>query len=271
LKHCQWLLFHLLLLTIHSVQEIVLIFTAGSGGVVASYQFLVNGTSFQNSSTNIFDVSDYSLTITDRSEVEVIVTTPSGCSSNVSVILFENGISDFGTISSTTATVCINEIPDPIIGTTSTASGSISYQWQSSTDNITFNNISGAISSTYTPTSPLLVTTFYRRATQSLLNSVLCEETTSSFRISVSPLPIPDLQVTPGSLTAPATLALCDVTGSAIFEANGGASYEFYVDGTVLQARSTINTFTATTSSTLLDNSTVFVRVFRRYYWRMFC
>jgi hypothetical protein len=175
-----------------------LIFTAGSGGVVASYQFLVNGTSFQNSSTNIFDVSDYSLTITDRSEVEVIVTTPSGCSSNVSVILFENGISDFGTISSTTATVCINEIPDPIIGTTSTASGSISYQWQSSTDNITFNNISGAISSTYTPTSPLLVTTFYRRATQSLLNSVLCEETTSSFRISVSPLPIPDLQVTPG-------------------------------------------------------------------------
>ncbi|MDB2346022.1 hypothetical protein N9V61_04305, partial [Flavobacteriaceae bacterium] len=239
-----------------------LIFTAGSGGVVASYQFLVNGTSFQNSSTNIFDVSDYSLSITDRSEVEVIVTTPSGCSSNVSVILFENGISDFGTISSTTATVCINEIPDPIIGTTSTASGSISYQWQSSTDNITFNNISGAISSTYTPTSPLLVTTFYRRATESLLNSVLCEETTSSFRIAVSPLPIPDLQVTPGSLTAPATLTLCDVTDSAIFEANGGASYEFYVDGTVLQARSTINTFTATTSSTLLDNSTVFVRVF---------
>ena len=241
----------------------VVTFTAGSGGVAATYEFRVNSTSFQNSTTNIFDPSDYSLTIIDGSEIEVIVSTLSGCSSNVSVILTENGISDFGTISSTTATVCINEIPDPIIGTTASASGTITYRWQNSTDNLSYNDISGATSSTFTPTSPLLVTTFFKRLTQSELNSVICEESTSPFRISVSPVPIPNLNASSGSITAPATLTLCDITASPIFEATGGSSFEFYVDGAIFQTRSAVSTFTATTSSTLLNNSKVYVRVFQ--------
>ncbi|MDO7602928.1 MAG: hypothetical protein MUQ85_03250, partial [Flavobacteriaceae bacterium] len=241
----------------------VVTFTAGSGGVAATYEFRVNSTSFQNSTTNIFDPSDYSLTIIDGSEIEVIVSTLSGCSSNVSVILTENGISDFGTISSTTATVCINEIPDPIIGTTASASGTITYRWQNSTDNLSYNDISGATSSTFTPTSPLLVTTFFKRLTQSELNSVICEESTPPFRISVSPVPIPNLNASSGSITAPATLTLCDITASPIFEATGGSSFEFYVDGAIFQTRSAVSTFTATTSSTLLNNSKVYVRVFQ--------
>ncbi len=41
-------------------------------------------------------------------------------------------------------------------------SGIISYQWQSSPDNVTFTNITGATSSTYTPPSATAATTYYK-------------------------------------------------------------------------------------------------------------
>ena len=239
------------------------VFTAGSGGAPATYEFLVNGTSFQNSSTNLFDTSDYLITLTDQTAVQVIVSTISGCSSNVTIVLTENGISDFGTLSSTTASVCINDIPDPIIGTTSIASGTMTYQWQSSPDNITYSNINGETSTTLTPTTPLLITTYFKRLTISELNSVVCSSSTVPFKLTVDPPPIPGLISNPGAISAPGTSTLCDITGSASFEATGGASYEFYIDGAVFQARSAVNSFTATTSGTLFNNSKVYVRVFK--------
>ena len=239
------------------------VFTAGSGGAPATYEFLVNGTSFQNSSTNLFDTSDYLITLTDQTAVQVIVSTISGCSSNVTIVLTENGISDFGTLSSTTASVCINNIPDPIIGTTSIASGTMTYQWQSSPDNITYSNINGETSTTLTPTTPLLITTYFKRLTISELNSVVCSSSTVPFKLTVDPLPIPGLISNPGAISAPGTSTLCDITGSASFEATGGASYEFYIDGAVFQARSAANSFTASTSGTLFNNSKVYVRVFK--------
>ena len=242
------------------------LFTADSGGVAsATYEFKVNNTIIQTfSTTNTFNSGDYpALTLVGNPFIEVTVRSPSGCSNIASVTLIENAISSVGTLTSSTATVCLNQIPDPIVGSTAVASGSITYGWQSSSDGILYSLIGGATSTTYTPTTGLISTTFYQRVTYSEINSVTCSSTSTPFRVSISPAPIPNLIAIPGALTAPATLTLCDNTGVGIFNASGGASYEFRDEnGIVLQARSTTSTFSATTSSTLLDNSQVIVRVF---------
>ena len=242
------------------------LFTAGSGGVAsATYEFKVNNTIIQTfSTTNTFNTGDYpALTLVGNPFIEVTVRSPFGCSNIASVTLIENAISSVGTLTSSTATVCLNQIPDPIVGSTAVASGSITYGWQSSSDGISYTPIGGATSTTYTPTTGLISTTFYQRITYSEINSVTCSSTSTPFRVSISPAPIPNLIAIPGALTAPATLTLCDNTGVGIFNASGGASYEFRDEnGIVLQARSITSSFSATTSSTLLDNSQVIVRVF---------
>jgi len=61
-------------------------------------------------------------------------------------------------------TICYNTAPATLTQVTAPtgANGTYSYQWQSSTDNITFTNISGATSQTYTP-GALTVPTYFRR------------------------------------------------------------------------------------------------------------
>ncbi len=240
------------------------IFTAGSGGVAsATYEFIVNSTSYITSTTNTFNTRDYPITLTGNPFIEVIVTSPAGCTSVASVTLIENVISSNGTITSTTASVCLNEVPGPIVGSAAVASGTITYGWQSSSDGISYSPITAANSSTYTPITGLTSTTFYQRITYSEINSVTCSSTSAPYRVSISPAPIPNLIASPGALTAPATLTLCDNTGLGIFVASGGASYEFRDEnGVVLQARSSTSSFSSTTSSTLLNNSQVIVRVF---------
>ena len=43
----------------------------------------------------------------------------------------------------------------------------------------------------------------------------------------------------PGSLTAPATMTLCD-GDTATFSGAGGASYEFFINNVSVRARSTV-------------------------------
>ncbi|MDP3354127.1 MAG: LamG-like jellyroll fold domain-containing protein [Flavobacteriaceae bacterium] len=60
-------------------------------------------------------------------------------------------------------TICYNTLPATLTETTaSTGTGTLTSQWQSSTDNITFTNISGATSTTYSPTA-LTQSTWYKR------------------------------------------------------------------------------------------------------------
>ncbi|MCU0429862.1 MAG: hypothetical protein MUF42_07795, partial [Cytophagaceae bacterium] len=62
--------------------------------------------------------------------------------------------------------------------------GVYSYQWQSSLDNITFNNIGGATSQNYDPT-PIAITTYYRRG----VSSGSCASSFSaSIQITVDPV-----------------------------------------------------------------------------------
>ena len=62
-------------------------------------------------------------------------------------------------------TIPANSIPSPLTNTTSASvsgGGSINYQWQRSTNNSTWNDISGATSATYSP-GIIASKTFYRR------------------------------------------------------------------------------------------------------------
>lgn len=70
-----------------------------------------------------------------------------------------------GTITATNPYVCFGKIPAKITGTLPTGgSGNFSYQWQISTNNSTWTNISGANAQDYTPTAALTVSpTYFRR------------------------------------------------------------------------------------------------------------
>ncbi len=71
---------------------------------------------------------------------------------------------------------------------TATATGTISYQWQSSTTGCggPWNTIIGATSATYDAPAGLLVTTYYQRVTTSILNSVTCTATSNCITVTAN-------------------------------------------------------------------------------------
>ncbi len=94
----------------------------------------------------------------------------------------------------TDQTVCSGGDPAAFtVPTAATGSGTLTYQWQSSTTDCTtgFTNITGAMSATYDPPSGLTQTTYYRRIVTSTLNSVACTATSNCVTVSVN-------NVTPG-------------------------------------------------------------------------
>ncbi|MBC6611973.1 gliding motility-associated C-terminal domain-containing protein [Hymenobacter sp. BT507] len=91
-------------------------------------------------------------------------------------------------------TVCAGSAPGAITATdaTSDAGLPITYQWESSTDNITFSPIGGATAASYTPPANLPAgTTYFRRRVQLLLpngSGPYCEPTyTTSVAVTVLP------------------------------------------------------------------------------------
>ena len=139
-------------------------------------------------------------------------------------------------------------------GTLGTASGTILYQWQESLTNLpaSFTNLGVASTTgTFTPTTAIVTTTYYRRQIQSRLNGITCDEVSGgSIMITVSAPPpgiLTGTSVSSGTVTASSTLTIC--AGEEIrFVASGGASYEFFDEfGVSLRARLVSDTFTSTT------------------------
>ena len=240
-----------------------IIITSTSSVAGSNFEFFVNGTSYQDSTSGTFSPTLNSPNAINGGDfITVIVTTPGGCSVTTSITMIENIITPPATPTTTSSTICSGDVPAAIVGTTGSASGTITYQWQNSTDNITFTNISGAISSTYTATTGITTTTYYRRQTNSTLNGIVCSAPSGSVRVDVTVPPIGGITGTAtsgGSVTGSSTLTICP--GELVtFSATGGASYEYTTSGgTVLQARSTSNTYSSTT---LVNNDTVRVTVF---------
>lgn len=88
---------------------------------------------------------------------------------------------------------CNTGNPAAITGSTATGGdGTYAYQWQSSTDNITFTDITGAVSKNYDP--PVLSTdTYYRRIVTSGACTTPATSNVVIFRVSPPPQPPPPL------------------------------------------------------------------------------
>jgi hypothetical protein len=105
--------------------------------------------------------------------------------------------------------------PNTTLNTTSaTGLGSITYQWQSSTDNVAFSNIPGATSNTYAFTGGFAVTSYFIRVATSTLNGVACTANSNTLPYVINTLPTV-ASITPGGTTnvCPGnTLQLSDAT-----------------------------------------------------------
>ncbi|MNJ98889.1 hypothetical protein D3C87_166580 [compost metagenome] len=119
-----------------------------------------------------------------------VATAKTGCSAEserVPVIVTVNTITP-GTIA-TNQTICHGDTPAAFTASVGVGAGTISYQWQKSTDNITFNNITSATIATYAETTALNQTTYYRRIDTSTLNTVVCSANTNVLTITINPKP----------------------------------------------------------------------------------
>ncbi|QEE49813.1 PKD domain-containing protein [Flavobacterium alkalisoli] len=123
-------------------------------------------------------------------------------------------------------TICTGGDPNPIIvSIPATGQGALTYQWQSSTDNITFTDIAGATADTYNP-GVLTATTYYRRVVTSTSNGVACTAVGNTVTITVEPDPVIDVQPL-------ATQSLCQNAPATTLEvtASGGIgtfNYQWY-------------------------------------------
>ena len=133
---------------------------------------------------------------------------------------------------STNQTICSGNLPNAISGIASTGgSGNFSYQWESSTDNVNFSNISGETAVNLSLSTPLSTTTFYRRKTN--------DQTAFAFSnvVTITVNPSPTLTVSSNKVNN----AICQ--GESItLSALGGSTYNWSTQsgGTV----STLASFT---------------------------
>lgn len=79
------------------------------------------------------------------------------------------------------ATYSVSATPTPL-QVAATGEGTLTYQWQSSTDNATFANISNATSNTYTPPTDKAGTTYYR----CIVSSGSCSTTSATATITIA-------------------------------------------------------------------------------------
>jgi PKD repeat protein len=120
---------------------------SSASGNTASHTFATSGISY-----NVKIISTSSFGCIDSSVRAVLILTPLGS----------------GTIGKNQS-ICYNTVPS-LLTSTSSASGSqgpYTYQWQSSSDNVNFNNITGATGLDYQP-GTLTSTVYYRRVTRTV-------------------------------------------------------------------------------------------------------
>lgn len=118
----------------------------------------------------------------------VVATSPTvGCPNTIFTVTVNINLVTPPTISSDT-TICAGGDPSAFVNTTlATASGTLTYQWQSATVAAgPYTNISGATGPTYNPPAGISVTTYYRVIVTSTLNGVACTATSNTRIVTVN-------------------------------------------------------------------------------------
>ena len=108
--------------------------------------------------------------------------------------------------------------------------GTLSYQWQSSTDNVNFTNITGATSTTYTPDTDTVGTVYYRCIVTSSDSGESKSATSNTAVVTINATPTAQISVQPKSETI-----LVGATHDVFVTATGGSlDYQWYEssDGT---------------------------------------
>jgi gliding motility-associated-like protein len=149
-------------------------------------------------------------------------------------------------------TICANTAPSPL-ASTSTATGgtgNYTYQWESSTDNVTWSAVPGATNPTLAP-SALIVNTYFRRRVTS--GTGTCStEISNVVTIQVTPLVTPTVTLA----TPPVQCAGTPLTFTAVATNAGAApTFQWFVNNVAVASGSTF------TSSTLVTGDQVRVEV----------
>lgn len=141
------------------------------------------GSSISNKSAEEFKLSGYNMNYRSNSELTIQVEGYDQFS------MYGKDNSDNGTKSFVvtidgnivSAIYSVGAAPTPL-QVAATEEGTLTYQWQSSTDNATFANISNATSNTYTPPTDKAGTTYYR----CIVSSGSCSTTSASATITIA-------------------------------------------------------------------------------------
>ena len=117
------------------------------------------------------------------------------------------------------AAICSGTAPTAFSVQVGPSGGVLGYQWQISSDNVSFSNISGATSATYSPGVGIVQTTYFKRLATSVQNSVTCTNSSNTITIAVNSISagiIGDDQVICNSGNPSAFSELVPATGSSI-------------------------------------------------------
>lgn len=127
-------------------------------------------------------------------------------------------------------TICTNTIPDTLNNVTlaSGGTGTYTYQWQVSEDNVLFTDILNATDEDYVPTSPISVNKYYRRKVTSGTTAPCNVNQTGSVLVSVSQAVVPEVSITADDTTI-CSNTLVTFNATAV---NGGATptFEWFVN-----------------------------------------
>ena len=171
----------------------------------------------------------------------------------VEVTIFKNPTS--GGIIDGNQTLCTPANPSTLNNITLPSGhvGTLEYKWQSSTNNVDFNDIAGANTNAYNPPSGLTETTYYKR-----LSRVSCQSdwsgAVSSNALTITVIPVSDAGVASGTIT------ICSGSAATINLANNVGTIQWQ---NRIPSSSVWNDITGETAATLNTGSLTASTYFR--------
>ena len=186
--------------------------TGGSGTFVYQWQSSLTGTfpwtNISGETNATFTPPVLNDTIWYR---RVVTSLPCNDTSNIIRIIVQDALTSFGIGSN--QEICEDGTPALLTGDLPVGGGgNYQYQWFSSTNNFTWNSISGATVQNYQP-GPLSVTTYFKRE----LDAANCDATSNIVTVTVNPKPV-------AAITAPASQICVYDAGTVSFRASTGTA-----------------------------------------------
>jgi gliding motility-associated-like protein len=171
-----------------------------------------------------------------------------GCTNTATSAITVNPALTPGAIG-TNQVICTGLTPASFTSSTAASggTGTITYQWQSSTTSATagFTDISGATATTYAPGAALAQTTYYRRGAKTTVDAIIY---TTAITVAVNPLPT--VTITPTSITiAAGSGTTLTVAGANTYTWSPSTGLSSTVTAVVTASPATATTYTVTGTS----------------------